>query len=108
MKTLKTVLFLAAAMVLLVAGSAAADGWGPPRGPAWGHAKYGRPPVYRCAPPRPVYVAPPVYYAPPPVVIERHYVVEPVRYVAPYPSGFFFGLAFADRRSGFSFGFAGR
>lgn len=106
MKALKAIAIVVLAATLFGATAAVADDWGPRRGP--GRPYYG-PPAYRCAPPRPVYVERHYLYAPPPpVVVERHYYVEPVRYVAPYPSGFFFGMAFADRRSGFSFGFAGR
>jgi hypothetical protein len=41
-------------------------------------------------------------------VVERHYYQQPVRYVAPAPSGFFFGMSVADAGSAFSFGIGGR
>ncbi|MCU0591977.1 MAG: hypothetical protein MUC57_10950 [Desulfobacterales bacterium] len=99
---------LSAAAIILILGvgvSLADDGCRYPRGHAYGH--YGHKVqhhYHHYAPPRPVYVE--RHYRP--VVVERHYYQQPVRYVAPAPSGFFFGMSVADAGSAFSFGIGGR
>ena len=96
---------IAALMIFIATGVSFADGWkgdsGKP-GHACGHHKQRE--YHHYAPPRPVYVE--RHYRP--VVVERHYYPEPVRYVAPSPSGFFFGMSVADAGSAFSFGMSGR
>lgn len=96
---------IAALMIFIETDVSFAGGWkgdsGKP-GPAYGHYKHRE--FNHYAPPRPVYVE--RHYRP--VVVERHYYPEPVRYVAPSPSGFFFGMSVADAGSAFSFGMSGR
>ena len=76
-----------------------------PRGHAYGHYKQEvRHSYQHYAPPRPVYVERRYY----PVVVERHVYHQPVRYVAPAPSGYFFGMSVFDAGTEFSFGVSGR
>jgi hypothetical protein len=101
------ILSITALVMFVGAGMALADGGGHrPRGYAHGHYKYQAQHHYHYyAPPRPVYVE----HRYRPVVVERRcYYPEPVRYVAPAPSGFFFGMSVADAGSAFSFGIGGR
>ena len=108
MKTnIMKILTIAALMVFIGSGVSFADGWkhasGKP-GYAYGHYKQnGHCDYHYYAPPRPVYVE----HLYRPVVIERHYYHEPVRYVAPAPNGFFFGVSVAEPGSTFSFGVSG-
>jgi hypothetical protein len=99
---------ITAFMIFIGTGVSMADGWkdeNGKRGHADGHYKHREYHHYHhYAPPRPVYVT--HHYRP--VVVERHYYPEPVRYVAPAPSGFFFGMSVADAGSAFSFGLSGR
>jgi len=96
---------IAALMIFIGTGLSFADGWkadnGKP-GHAYGHYKHRE--YHHYAPPRPVYME--RHYRP--VVFERHYYPKPVRYVAPSPSGSFFGMSVADDGSAFSFGMSGR
>ena len=101
------ILAISALMFLIGTGVSLADGWkgesGKP-GHAYGHYKQsGYHHSHYYAPPRPVYVE--HHYRP--VVVERYYYHEPVRYVAPAPSGSFFGMSVADAGSAFSFGVSG-
>ena len=73
-----------------------------PCGHAYGH--YKQKVHHHYAPPRPVYVEHHHY----PVVVERHVYHQPVRYVAPAPSGYFFGMSVFDAGTAFSFGVSGR
>jgi hypothetical protein len=73
-----------------------------PRDHAYGH--YKQKVRHHYAPPRPVYVEHHHY----PVVVERHVYHQPVRYVAPAPSGYFFGMSVFDAGTAFSFGVSGR
>lgn len=76
-----------------------------PRSHAYGHYKQENHHRYQhYAPPRPVYVERRYY----PVVVERHVYHQPVRYVAPAPSGYFFGMSVFDAGTAFSFGVSGR
>lgn len=76
-----------------------------PRGHAYGHYKQEvRHSYQHYAPPRPVYVE----RRHCPVVVERHVYHQPVRYVAPAPSGYFFGMSVFDAGTAFSFGVSGR
>lgn len=104
--TLK-ILMIATLMVFIGSGVSFADGWkhaGGQPGYAYGHYKQNGHRDYRYyAPPRPVYVE--HHYRP--VVVERHYYHEPVRYVAPAPNGFFFGMSVAEAGSAFNFGVSG-
>jgi hypothetical protein len=98
---------IASIMIFIGAGVSLADGWkeSGKRGHAYGHYKHRVHHHYHhYAPPRPVYVE--HHYRP--VVVERYHYPEPVRYVAPAPSGFFFGMSVADAGSAFSFGLSGR
>lgn len=101
------ILTIAALMVLIGSGVSLADGWkqaGGQPGHAYGHYKqseYHHYPHY--APPRPVYVE--HHYRP--VIVERYYYHEPVRYITPAPNGFFFGMSVAEPGSAFSFGVSG-
>lgn len=109
MKTnIMKILTIAALMIFIGGGVCLADGWkneGGRPGHAYGHYKHhGQHHYYHYAPLRPVYVE--HHYRP--VVVERYYYREPVRYVAPVPSGFFFGMSVADAGSAFSFGISGR
>ena len=87
------------------------------RGHAYGHYKHKVQHHYHYAPLRPIhhhyhhYVPPrPVYverhYRP--VVVERHYYQEPVYYVTPPPSGYFYGMSVMEPGVAFSFGVSGR
>jgi hypothetical protein len=102
------ILTIAALMVFISSGVALADGWkhdGGKPGYGYGHYKHhGQHHYHHYAPPRPVYVE--HHYRP--VIVERHYYHEPVRYIAPAPNGFFFGMSVADAGSAFSFGISGR
>jgi NAD-dependent SIR2 family protein deacetylase len=96
-------------MVFIGAGVSLADGLKDESGHrnhAYGHYKHRVHHHYHhhYAPPRPVYVE----HRYRPVVVERYYDPAPVRYVAPAPSGFFFGMSVADAGSAFSFGVSGR
>jgi hypothetical protein len=99
---------IATLMIFIGTGVSFADGWKGERGKhdyAYGHYKHKVHHHYHhYAPPRPVYVE--RHYRP--VVVERRYYPEPVRYAAPAPSGFFFGMSVADAGSAFSFGVSGR
>jgi len=98
---------IAAFVIVLGAGvSLAGDERGHHRGRGHGHYQHRvhHHHYYRYAPPRPVYVE--RHYRP--VVVERHYYPAPVYYLAPAPSGFFFGMSVADAGSAFSFGMGGR
>ena len=76
-----------------------------PRGHAYGHYKQEvRHSYQHYATPRPVYVE----RRHCPVVVERHVYHQPVRYVAPAPSGYFFGMSVFDAGTAFSFGVSGR
>jgi hypothetical protein len=99
---------IVALMIFVGAGVSLADGWKGDygqRGNANGHFK---PRAYQHCQhhvlPRPIYLEHRYY----PVVVERHYYHEPVRYVAPAPIGFFFGMSVVDSGSAFSFGVSGR
>ena len=101
------ILSIAAFLIFLGTGVSLAGGWKGdcgPRGNAYGHYKQGGYHHYHHAPPRPVYVE--RHYRP--VVVERHYYQEPVYYVTPPPSGYYFGMSVADAGSAFSFGVSGR
>jgi hypothetical protein len=99
--TLK-ILSIIAIIVFLGAGVSLADDNGRyPRGHAYGH--YKQKVYHQYAPPRPVYVEHRYY----PVVVERHVYHQPVRYAAPAPEGFFFGLSVFDAGTAFSFGMNG-
>ena len=100
--TLK-ILFIIALILFIGAGvSLADDDCRFPRGYAYGHYK---PKVaHHYAPPRPVYVEHHYY----PVVVKRHVYHQPVGYVAPAPSGYFFGISVSDAGTAFSFGVSGR
>jgi hypothetical protein len=102
MKILSVVLLI----LFVGAGVALADDDGRyPRGHAYGHHKHGEKHRYQhYAPPRPVYVE--HRYCP--VVVERHVYHRPVRYAAPPPSGYFFGMSVFDAGTAFSFGVSGR
>jgi len=98
---------IAALMIFLGAGVSLADGWkgdGGKRGYAYGHYKHGGYPHYQYCAPRPVYVE--RHYRP--VVVERHYYQEPVYYVTPPPSGYYFGMSMMEPGVAFSFGVSGR
>lgn len=94
-------------MIFIGAGVCFADGWkndGGSRGHAYGHNK----PIethhyYPHYAPRPVYVE--RCYRP--VIVERHYYHEPVRYIAPAPNGSFFGMSVAEPGVAFSFAISG-
>lgn len=103
-KNMLKILMIVTAMVCFGFGVALADDCGYPRGRAYGHYRQGGHPYYHHAPPRPVYVE--HHYRP--VVVERHYYREPVRYLAPAPRGFFFGMSVANAGAAFSFGASGR
>jgi hypothetical protein len=109
MKTniLKT-LTITVLMIFIGTSVSLADGWKNESGKpdhAYGHYKQGGYSHYiHYAPPRPVYVV--HHYRP--VVVERYYYREPVRYIAPAPSGFFFGMSVAEAGSAFSFGVSGQ
>jgi hypothetical protein len=102
------ILSIATIVIFLGTGVSLAGGWkdkGDKRGNAYGHYKQKEYHHYHhYAPPRPVYVE--HHYRP--VVVERHYYHEPVRYVAPAPSGYFFGMSVMEPGVGFSFGVSGR
>jgi hypothetical protein len=102
------ILTIATLMMFIGTGVSLANGWKHESGKpshAYGHYQQGGYPHYHhYPPPRPVYIK--HYYRP--VVVERHYYREPVRYVAPAPSGFFFGMSVAEAGSAFSFGVSGR
>lgn len=105
-KNATKILSIAVLMIFLGTGIALADGWKGDRGNnghAYGHYKHGGYHQYHYAPPRPVYVE--HHYRP--VVVERHYYHEPVRYVAPAPSGYFFGMSVMEPGMAFSFGVSG-
>src|SRR5512139_850953 len=70
------------------------------RGHAYGHYKEK---VHHNYAPKPVYVEHHYY----PVVVERDVYHQPVRYVAPAPEGFFFGMSVFDAGTAFSFGVSG-
>ena len=98
---------IAALMIFLGAGVSLADGWkgdGGKRGYAYGHYKHEGYPHYQYCAPRPVYVE--RHYRP--VVVERHYYQEPVYYVTPPPSGYYFGMSMMEPGVAFSFGVSGR
>jgi len=102
-------IFAIAILVIFVgAGVSMADGWkneSGKRGNAYGHYKQREYHHYQhYAPHRPVYVE--HHYRP--VVVERHVYHPPVRYVAPAPRGFFFGMSVVDAGSWFGFGVGGR
>lgn len=103
--TLK-ILSVIAFILFIGAGVSLADDAGRyPRGHAYGH--YKQEGYHRCqhnAPPRPVHVENHYY----PVVVERHVYHQPVRYVAPAPGGYFFGMSVFDAGTAFSFGVSGR
>ena len=99
------ILAITALMIFIGSGvSLADDDRGHYRGRGYGHYIHRVHHHYHYAPPRPVYVE--RHYRP--VVVERHYYPAPVRYVAPAPSGFFFGMSVVDAGSAFSFGVSGR
>jgi hypothetical protein len=103
--TLKILSVIAFILVVGAGVSFADDGGRYPRGYAYGHYKQEVHHSYQyCAPPRPVYVERRHY----PVVVERHVYRQPVRYVAPTPSGYFFGMSVFDAGTAFSFGVSGR
>jgi hypothetical protein len=108
MKSNFSKIVMTALILIFSSGYAMADGWkdeSGKRGHGYGHYKDKEVHHYQhYAPPRPIYVE--HYHRP--VIVERHYYHEPVRYVAPAPSGFFFGMSVADRGSAFSFGVSGR
>jgi hypothetical protein len=95
-------IFVFAAIVTFIGAgvSLAGDDRGPSRGNAYGHYKHSHNHYHHYEPPRPVHVV--HYYRP--IVVERHYYCEPVRYVAPAPSAFFFGFSVAEPGTAFSFG----
>ena len=98
---------IATLMIFLGAGVSLADGWkneSGKRGYAYGHYKHGGYPHYQYCAPRPVYVE--RHYRP--VVVERHYYQEPVYYVTPPPSGYYFGMSMMEPGVAFSFGVSGR
>jgi len=98
---------IAILMIFIGAGVSLADGWkdnGGKRGNAYGHYKQQEYKNYQhYSPPRPIYVE--HHYRP--VVVERHYYHEPVRYIAPAPSGYFFGMSVMEPGMAFSFGMSG-
>jgi hypothetical protein len=101
------ILTIAILMIFVGSGVSLADGWkhgnGKP-GHAYGHYKHnGHQNYHHYGPHRPVYVE--HHYRP--VVVERYYYHEPVRTIAPAPSGFFFGMAVVEAGSAFSFGMSG-
>ena len=101
------ILAIATFMILVGAGVSLAGGWKGdcgPRGNAYGHYKHGGYHHYHYAPARPVYVE--RHYRP--VVVERHYYQEPVYYVTPPPSGYFYGMSVMEPGMAFSFGVSGR
>ena len=99
---------IATLMVFIGTGVSMADGWkgeNDKRGNAYGHYKHREYQHYQYCAPRPVYVE--RHYRP--VVVERHvYYPAPTDYVAPAPSGFFFGMSVMEPGMGFSFGVSGR
>ena len=109
MKTNILKIFAITTLVIFIgAGVSLADGWkgeSGKRGHAYGHNKQKEYYHYHhYAPSKPVYVE--HHYRP--VVVERHYYHEPVYYVTPAPSGFFFGMSVVDAGSAVSFGVGGR
>jgi hypothetical protein len=108
MKTkLLKILSFSALILVFGSGISLADGYRHHRGHGHGHYKHRVHHSYHhyYAPPPPVYVE----HCYRPVVVERrYYYEEPVRYLAPAPSGFFFGVSAADAGSAFSFGISGR
>jgi hypothetical protein len=101
------ILAIATLMIFLGAGVSLADGWKGDRGKhgnAYGHYKQRDYHHYHYAPPRPVYVE--RHYRP--VVVERYYYQEPVYYVTPPPSGYFYGMSVMEPGIAFSFGVSGR
>ncbi len=104
---IQKILAIASLMIFVGAGVSLADGWkgdGSKRGHAYGHYKRGGYPRYQYCAPRPVYVE--HHYRP--VVVERHYYQEPVYYLAPAPSGYFYGMSVMEPGMAFSFGISGR
>lgn len=106
-KLMKILSFTALILVFGAGVSLADDGCRYPRGNAHGHYKHRVHHSYHhyYAPPPPVYVE---HHYRPVVVERRYYYQEPVRYLAPAPSGFFLGISAADAGSAFSFGISGR
>ena len=108
MKT-KTSKLLAIATIMIFIGSGVcfADGRkndGGSRGHAYGHYKQTEAHhYYPHYAPRPVYVE----HCYRPVVVERHYYHEPVRYIAPAPYGNFFGMSIMEPGVAFSFAISG-
>lgn len=94
-------------MIFIGAGVSFADGWkndGGSRGHAYGHYKQREDDHhYRYYAPRPVCVE---HYCRP-VIVERHYYHKPVRYIAPAPSGNFFGVSVMEPGVAFSFAISG-
>jgi hypothetical protein len=96
---------ISALMIFISAGvSLADDDRGHYRGHGYGHYKHRVHHHYHYAPPRPVYVE--RHYRP--VVVERYYYQEPVYYVTPPPSGYFYGMSVMEPGIAFSFGVSGR
>jgi hypothetical protein len=89
---------IASIMIFIGAGSSMADGWKAgnhiPPGHAYGHYK------------APVHFGRERHYYP--VVVERRYYHEPVRYIAPAPNGYFFGMSVMEPGVAFSFGASAR
>lgn len=91
-------IFAIAALIIFVgAGASIAGGWKDgnriPPGHAYGHYK------------TPAYVCHDRYYYP--VVVERRYYHEPVRYITPASNGYFFGMSVVEPGVVFSFGMSG-
>ncbi len=105
----------AAVMVLFFtgAGAALADKghgrgyYGPPTH-SHGYYKHKGPPAYVHAPRFGYHKHHHHYHHRYPVIVQKHYYHPPAYYVAPAPSGYFFGFSAVEPGFGFSFGASGR
>jgi hypothetical protein len=104
----------AAVMVLFFIGtgvSLAKDRKGPhrtPPGHAYRHYKQPGPPAHAYGPRYSYHNHYKNYRCSYPVVVQRYYYSPPVYYVAPAPTGYFFGMSAYEPGLAFSFGVSGR